>query len=245
MPAWIAFDAVGTLIFPQPGVAAAYARIGGKFGSRQTVEAIRTRFGSVFVESTAACLPFDGTHILTSEDLERRRWKWIVERILPDTVDPAACFAELYDHFARPENWRLFDDVEPVLRELRRRGYRLALASNYDRRLYDVCRGFPVLAEMDQVVISTEAGACKPSGRFYSALLERCGCTVDEVLMVGDDDEADVRGPTALGMSALRIDRQADTSTSDIMRSLFELLQRLPDWKHGTRNPKFEGNSKS
>jgi putative hydrolase of the HAD superfamily len=145
---WIAFDAVGTLIYPEPDVATAYANIGQRHGSHLTPAELRLRFRSTFAESTAACLPSEDGHILTSEDLERARWQWIVQRTLSDVTDSAKCFAELFGHFARPENWRLYDDVSETLSRVRQRGFRIAIASNFDQRLHGVCRGFPVLMLM-------------------------------------------------------------------------------------------------
>jgi putative hydrolase of the HAD superfamily len=142
---WIAFDAVGTLIDPHPDVATAYARIGAKYDSRRTVSEVRTRFRSAFAASTAVCLPCEAGQILTSEDLEANRWRWIVEHVLDDVQDRAACFTELYDHFADPANWRLFDDAPETLSRLRDQGLRLAMASNFDQRLHAVCRGIPEL----------------------------------------------------------------------------------------------------
>jgi putative hydrolase of the HAD superfamily len=143
--------------------------------------------------------------------------------VIDDASDPEACFAELYDHFARPEHWRLFDDVAPTLERLQRRGLRCALASNFDRRLHGICRGRPELQSIERIVVSTDVGVCKPSSRFYSALLDACDCRPDEVLMIGDDDEADVLGPKRLGISAILIDRHGQAAAPNSIRSLTEL----------------------
>jgi putative hydrolase of the HAD superfamily len=215
---WIAFDAVGTLIKPDPDVATAYSIIGQRHGSRLTPEELRLRFHSAFAESTIACLPTENGELLTSEGLERDRWQWIVARTLDDVGNPAACFAELFDHFARPENWRLFGDVDATLMMLRARGFRIALASNFDQRLHAVCRGFPELQGVEQIVVSTAVGACKPSSRFYAGLLAACGCAADELFMVGDEFEADVAGPKRMGIRSLLVDRsENDFSLVDLL----------------------------
>lgn len=206
---WIAFDAVGTLIYPEPDVATAYAHIGAKYGSHLTPTDLRLRFRSVFAESTVACLPVDDGHTVTNEPLEVERWRWIVARMLPDVTDPETCFDELYDHFARPDHWRLFDDVAETLTELRSRGIRIAIASNFDQRLHAVCRGFSEFGEVEHIVVSTEAGACKPSSRFYAALKKACDCRPEEMLMVGDEYESDVAGPLQANIPAVWLDRTA------------------------------------
>lgn len=224
---WIAFDAVGTLIDPEPDVATAYGQIGRKYGSRLTAAEIRLRFRTAFAASNAACLPLESGHFLTSEVLEAKRWRWIVERVLDDVQDREPCFAELYEHFAEPTNWRLFPDVAGVLDRLRNDGLRLAIASNFDQRLHAVCRGIPELQVMDEIVVSTDVGACKPSPRFFEALLDRCDCRPDELLMVGDDYEADVSGPQRIGIPALFLDRAEDSADENSIRSLTELAEKL------------------
>lgn len=224
---WIAFDAVGTLIYPEPEVAAAYAMIAGKHGSQLTPDEIRPKFRTLFAESITDCLPSEDGQILTNELLETERWRWIVERALPDVADPAACFAELYDHFARPESWRLFADVAETLRQLRDRGLRIAIASNFDQRLHAVCRGLPELQGIERIVVSTEVGTCKPSPRFFTALLNACGCRADELLMVGDEIEADIAGPQQVGIPAILIDRAETTKSLGTIHSLSELFPRL------------------
>jgi putative hydrolase of the HAD superfamily len=220
---WIAFDAVGTLIEPEPDVATVYAVAGWRHGSRLSTDDVRSRFRRSFAESTEACLPRNDGDVVTSEELEVERWRWIVARVLDDVADPQACFQELYEHFARAESWRVFDDAGPALEALQRAGLRLALASNFDRRLHDVCRGLPVLSVIERIVVSTDVGACKPSRRFFTSLLDTCACRADELLMVGDDREADILGPQRSGISAVLIDRRAATNAPEVIHSLAEL----------------------
>ncbi len=215
---WIALDAVGTLIHPEPDVAHAYAQIGRKYGSRLTASDVQLRFRSVFEHSTKACLPVDDGHIVTSEELEMRRWQWIVERVLPDVVDPLECFSELYQHFGQPAHWKVYDDVGPVLVRLRRAGYRLALASNFDQRLQKISEKTPGFDVFEQIVVSTAVGYCKPSSRFYEGLLTACDCRPEELVMIGDDPEADVAGPAQLGIRGLLLDRHATAGLTSLLQ---------------------------
>ena len=45
----VAFDAVGTLITPDPPVPVAYEAIGREFGSRHSADALRPRFRAAFL----------------------------------------------------------------------------------------------------------------------------------------------------------------------------------------------------
>lgn len=226
---WIAFDAVGTLIYPEPDVATAYAIIGQKYGSRLTAADLRSRFSGVFAESMSACLPTESGDVVTNEELELQRWQWIVDQMLPDVTDKESCFQELYDHFARPESWRLFPDAAEAINTLSRQALRLAIASNFDQRLRQVCRGFPEFQAVERIVVSTEVHACKPSSRFYQGLLQACGCGPDELWMVGDEFDADVAGPEALGIRATWVDRKSSerSSPASTVRLLTELVDSI------------------
>src|SRR5437660_565192 len=111
----IFFDAVGTLIHPDPAPAVVYAEVGRRFGSRYTIEVIQTRFTSAFEQEEAADR---AANWRTSEERERRRWRNIVGSVLDDVTDPEACFHELYEHFARPQAWKLDSDAPAVIEQL-------------------------------------------------------------------------------------------------------------------------------
>src|SRR5687768_3369207 len=99
----VAFDAVGTLIYPDPGVAEVYARVGRKYGSRLREEQVRVKFREAFrVEHEREWG--------TSEEWERLRWRLIVQRVFGfEDIEP--CFEELFAHFGRAESWKCFPDV--------------------------------------------------------------------------------------------------------------------------------------
>jgi len=211
---WIAFDAVGTLIFADPPVHLAYYRIGCEFGSRRTPAEVRERFavsmqrhGSVWHESTTG----------QGEEREREFWRRVVSDVLDDVADADGCFERLFTHFGRPESWMCFADVEETLMEAERRGYRLAVASNFDARLHAICDGLPELSRIERRVISSEVGVRKPDSRFFEALRTSCGCRAGELVVVGDDPINDIGGARQAGLRAVPVSRgdpQADGLTT-------------------------------
>ena len=224
---WIVFDAVGTLIQPNPSVAAAYHTIGRRYGSQLSVEEISERFHRAFRQSETDSFPggpSPETPWLSSNDIESARWNWIVGQVIPDVDDAKRCFQELWDHFASPQSWRCFEDVGPSLRSLREAGYRLAIASNFDSRLHSVCDGLPDLQPIEHRFVSSETGYRKPSGEFYSAVLSRCECTADQILMVGDDLKHDVTAAISKGMRAMLIDRRSNGPNGQWLTTLQELV---------------------
>jgi putative hydrolase of the HAD superfamily len=220
------FDAVGTLIHPDPPAAAAYADVGRRHGSRLAPPEITRRFAAAFAREEA--LDLAGA-LRTDEARELRRWQGIVGEVLDDVADPDACFAELYRHFSLPRAWRCEPDVGPVLRALAGRGYRLGVASNYDRRLYPVVEGLPELQPLQDVVISSEVGWRKPAPQFFAALSEQAGLAPEAILLVGDDRVNDHEGATACGLASVLLDpRGRELDVAERITGLGELPDLLP-----------------
>lgn len=221
----VAIDAVGTLIFPDPPVAEVYARVGRRYGSQLTEQQVRVRFHEAFRAECQGAAD-------TSEEEERERWRRIVRRVF-GLKDIQPCFEELFAHFGRAESWRCFPDVAGTLGELSKRGYDLAIASNFDRRLHAICDGHAELRSFSARVISSEVGTFKPQQKFYQALLDQSGYQRHEVLMVGDDWDNDIWGALEIGMPAIFLDRsQAEAITHrdnvPVISSLTGLLDLLP-----------------
>jgi putative hydrolase of the HAD superfamily len=196
----IAFDAVGTLITPDPPVAALYHAIGSRHGSRLTAEAIRSRFSVAFrVEEERD----RAAGWRTNPAREFDRWRQIVSAVLDDVTDPDACFRELWDHFSQPTSWRCLPDAGLLLAELSNRGLMAGLASNFDNRLRAVAAGLPDLTAIGPIVVSAEVGWRKPAAEFFAAVIRAFGCRPSEILLVGDDYENDFVGANAAGLQAI------------------------------------------
>ena len=240
----IAFDAVGTLITPVPTAGEVYYQTARRFGSRLGSDEIARRFKQAFRDSERNdAAAAEGLRLVTSELRERERWRQVVAAVIDDIPDTVDCFDSLYSHFARPDSWRCFDDVPEVLARLETGGYRVAVASNFDRRLHEVCDGFPVLRKIGLRVISSEVGFRKPGRGFFDALVSQAGCDAEQVLMVGDDAANDVEGARQAGLGAVLINRRGqpgrdepsldklgpDKPWPDEIRSLSELFGLLAE----------------
>ena len=219
----VVFDAVGTLIHPEPAAATVYADVGRRHGSRLTAGAIGPRFTAAFRRQEEIDL---AEGLRTSEEREERRWRHIVAEVLDDVTNPAACFHELYQHFARPEAWRLEPEAVPVLQELARRGLTLGLASNCDRRLRSVAAGLSGLRLSPDLIISSEVGWRKPAPEFFAAVSRVVGLPAGRILFVGDDKQNDYEGAAAAGLQALLLDPHGrERGLPGRISSLTELLQ--------------------
>jgi putative hydrolase of the HAD superfamily len=197
----VCLDAVGTLIYPHPPVDQVYAAAARNHGFALTPEQIRDRFAHQMR------LPTEET---SSEDLERAYWRALVEAVFRqrgERVD--RLFDDLWSHFSRPDNWRVYADAAQAWGELRSRGTRLAIASNFDQRLVAICRGLSPLDSAEWVFTSSATGFRKPSPGFYRIIAGQLGLDGAQCLMIGDDLDRDVAAPLAAGWQAIWLDRNA------------------------------------
>lgn len=214
---WITFDAVGTLIFPDPSVGHVYARALAGEGIDAPPDALEARFGAAFGELAAQ--PRDRT----DEAAELAFWQAVVSR----TVEPwcpeaqrGAVFRAAYDAFARGDAWRAASDARPTLEALLARGYRLALLSNADSRFHRVLRELGLHGLFAHVFLSSELGHEKPDPRAFAHVRHVLGVGPSAILHVGDSARIDGEGARQAGWHALILGRD--------IRALGDLPALLP-----------------
>ena len=98
-------------------------------------------------------------------------------------------------------------EAATVLAELRARGLRIVVVSNWDCSLPDVLEQIGLRDAVDAVVTSAAVGVPKPDPRIFNAALAAAGCGADEAVHVGDSQEHDIAGAQAAGIRALLIGR--------------------------------------
>jgi epoxide hydrolase-like predicted phosphatase len=104
---------------------------------------------------------------------------------------------------------RYFEHLHPnepmieYMRDLRRRGYRLAICTNNVREWEPLWRAkLPVDELFDVVVDSGFVGSRKPERRIYEITLERLGVSASDALFI-DDVELNCQVAPELGMEAI------------------------------------------
>lgn len=139
-------------------------------------------------------------------------------------------FAELLQR--ETSGFRLYDDVLPTLKELRRQKLRLGLVSNLWPFPAPFIFGELGLGEFfEHLIYSFAAGCAKPDkGIFYEAL-KLFAVPAQAVLMVGDSLVNDVQVALSVGMRAALIDRSSASSeiATDVpvLKSLLELCEPM------------------
>ncbi len=192
---WIVLDAVGTLIRPRESVAQVYRQLGLDHGLDLAESLIATRFSAAISQADWSVASHEG---------QRQAWHAIVQSVFVEagaTTLPAL-FEALWDRFAQPSAWRVFDDVPPALRQWEKAGYALAIASNFDHRMPGVVAGLPELQPCQQLFWSSGVGVAKPDVRFFRHIETQLKATPAELLMIGDTHEMDILGARGAGWHA-------------------------------------------
>lgn len=202
----VVFDAVGTLITPDPPAGVAYHLAGRRHGSRRGEAEVIRRFTEAFRRTPREAVSEPHR---TDEAVEREFWRSVVRDVFDDLSPEAveACFVDLFEHFSRPDAWRVYPDVGPALGELSCRGLTLAVASNFDARLHAVFAGHRELAPIGRRFVSSELGWRKPDRRFFQGVCEGLSLPAGAVLYVGDEPESDVAAARAAGLRAFLLRR--------------------------------------
>jgi len=129
---------------------------------------------------------------------------------------------EITRGWERHENFELYEDVLPVLAELRGRGLQLGLISNTNRDLAAFVRHFEL--DVDAWISSGSHGKVKPSPTIFRAVLELLEVEPIDAAMIGDSLSDDVEGARALGLQAFLLDREGRyPERDDTLASLAEL----------------------
>jgi HAD superfamily hydrolase (TIGR01549 family) len=206
----VLFDVDFTLARPGPELGPeGYRRLGERHGL--TLDPLR------YDEARARAMEELQRHPELEHDDEI--WVLFTERIIRgmggDAESAYECAAEMTRAWELHHNFELYEDVLPVLGELRGYGLRLGLVSNTGRDL-DAFVAHHRL-EVDVAIGSRAFGRTKPHRSIFTAALERLGVEPAAAAMIGDSPDDDVEGARALGMRAFLLDREA----------------RHPEWGNG------------
>lgn len=205
------WDAAGTLIELAEPVGETYARIAAEHGVQAEPKALEKAFRQTWREVGPPKHPVGQP----PRDDDRSWWRTLVGRTLHSCVTSSLAeavvdrvFVELYDHYAEPSAWRLYDEVVPVLESLKDR-FDLHILSNFDRRLLSILAGLGIAPYFKTVTLSSMVGVSKPDARLFAHALAGAETVAEESLHVGDEIEADWLGATAAGLYAWRVERPA------------------------------------
>ena len=227
----ISFDVGGTLIEPWPSVGHVYAQVAEEAGfpcpdpervTRQFTDGWKQRQGFGYTRSD---------------------WSELVQLSFDGIIPPSAAaeiFPSIYERFTEARSWRVYEDVIPTLHQLRSRGLRLAVTSNWDERLEATLRSLGLMDYFEKVTASGPIDQHKPSAFVFQATCQALQLPPEQVLHVGDSRSEDLEGALAAGLHALHLIRTATAPKPHELSSLAGLLHFStcrPDFSHASRPP--------
>ncbi len=222
----IALDAVGTLIHPVQPVAATYVQVAGQFGVELNQDAIAAKFKAAIRRHTLDS-SFDSPSLATSEAIERTWWHGFIAEVLElDSISAAPIFDALWDYYAKPESWRLYDDAKVLIDYLNANAWPWVIASNFDARLEQICHADAHLNTAARVFPSSVVGWRKPSVNFFRRIEADLELSPTAFLMVGDDPVADLEAADRASWRAMKVNRGVNRSDGELA-SLADLPKQI------------------
>ena len=213
----VTFDVGGTLIEPWPSVGHVYAEVAARHGLKTfSAEQLNARFKQAW-------------RARKNFGYSRNDWEELVTEVFGPDSKPSSetFFGELYDRFAQPDAWHLFEDVVPALDALASREIKLAVISNWDERLRGLLQALKLDRYFEAFAISCEVGFPKPSPVIFEHAAAKLGLSVGSILHIGDSLEMDIDGARAAGFQAMQIHRRAVALANNGIHSLAGLPAKI------------------
>ena len=230
----------GTLLEVSPSVGHVYSAACGELGATVEPATLQRAFDKAWVELGKA-VPRGANRYQIYPGGETEWWERVSSFAFDQCSVPAPqrpSVDALRAVFARPDAWRVYPETREVLAELRARGCRLGVISNWDSRLPGLLATLGLDGHFDSVVTSAGAGVEKPHPAIFAAAVEALGAEPSRAVHIGDRLDEDYAGARQAGLRALLLNRNsANPSFSDevgrwgnprdLVADLREALQRI------------------
>lgn len=208
-PRGLLLDAMGTMITLRESVGTTYAAVAAEHGLLADPAAIDALFPGIYRAAPPLAFRLDDPQALL--EAERRWWGDRIREVfqaMEGTPEPTSALVEaLFERFAQPRIWRVYPDVPACLAAWRSQGLRLAVVSNFDRRLHSLLESLGLAPWLETVIVSSEVGAAKPSPLPFQRALNILDLQPHQVWHVGDQPE-DAEGASRAGVRCLRLRRR-------------------------------------
>jgi putative hydrolase of the HAD superfamily len=212
------FDAGETLVHPHPTFPDLFAEVLRREGFDVAPDTVRERGAVVFDRFRAAAQANELW--TTSPERSRRFWHDVYGIFLRELgiADADGLIEVVYAEFTDLSNYRLFEDVPPVLDRLRKAGLVLGVVSNFEEWLERLLDELGVRQYFDVSVVSGVEGIEKPDPRIFELAMARAGVEPERSVYVGDNPEFDVEPALAVGMFPILIDRRERFTETPLVR---------------------------
>jgi len=202
------FDAGYTLLCMDPPQETLFLRV----CSDLAIGVDRSRLAQAVLRANLMLAPRSPAHVAAPYSKQRVDDFWIGyhRELLAGCAlaDGGAEFAEpVYRRFSELLGWRIYDDVRPLLAQLRARGLTLGVISNWTGDLEEVLHRIELHAPFDVIIDSARCGHEKPHPEIFAEALRRADVMPGSAVHVGDSIEHDVDGALRSGLRPILLDR--------------------------------------
>jgi putative hydrolase of the HAD superfamily len=222
----VTLDALGTLVElrqPAPQLASELRARGAEVSERQAAAAI------------AEEIAYYRAHLHAGRDLAsllvlRRR----CAALLRDALHRAGAGisglsqTDVLEALLAALRFEPYPEVPDALGELRARGHRVIVVSNWDVSLHEMLDRTGLRALVDGAISSAEVGVAKPDPEIFRRALALAGGPADGAMHAGDSLEHDVAGAFAAGLRPVLVARTGPPAAVpagvDVVGSLGELV---------------------
>ncbi len=217
----VLLDSLGTLVRmepPAPRLCDQLAELGFEVSLEQAEAAISAEISYYLAHHT------EGRDTSSLAELRNRCAAVVVDQLdLPGLSIEGAKTALLASlHFDA------YPDARPALTELRERGMRLIVASNWDGSLREVLARAAIEPLVDDVVTSADVGVTKPGRAIFDAALQAARTPAAEAVHVGDSVDTDIDGAHAAGIRAILLSRSGEAPAPEAVPVIASLAELPP-----------------
>jgi putative hydrolase of the HAD superfamily len=205
----VTFDAGGTIIFCDPSPGAIYAHHLSLLGRPVRAEDVGPVFREAWAELQRRTVPGQDRYNSVPGG-ELGWWGEFVREVLRRLDHDAPwepLLENLYEAFSEARVWKVFPETRSTLEGLAARGFRLAVISNWDRRLPEILQSLELTDSFETVTVSSIEGVEKPSPEIFQRTLQRMGISAEEAIHVGDSPLEDYSGAEQAGLGSALVDR--------------------------------------
>lgn len=219
----VLFDLFNTLVMFEPSFLSPVTRDGKTWNTTARDVFSETKESLEGMEFDDFYEPFAQSHReimdLRKKDMReypsRKRFEIFVERAGLEK-NPATVNRLVHSHMKSLQRAMVYPEHHTeILGRLARKGYTLAVVSNFDHAptAVGLLEKFGIAGFFSQVVISEEVGWRKPHRKIFEFALEKLGEPAPAAVFIGDDPEADVEGAENCGIDSIWVKRKRERAT--------------------------------
>ncbi len=137
---------------------------------------------------------------------EELRWKRMWLALLEFKIADEVLAKKLSVQFLEilPTKKKLFPYTVEILDYLKKKGYQMHLVTNgFESVQHNKLRESNLTAYFDQVITSEASNSLKPNKEIFEFALQKTGAGIEESIMIGDNQDADIQGGINAGLDTI------------------------------------------